>query len=209
MICKKNLTPVNLRDLAENQKVPSVRLLLAEMADLVAVQNSLKILPLSQGLATIIDDSMWESVAALNWYAGWNSSSQSFYPMRGDYSSGWKSGRTMFLHSFIMGFPKDLFIDHKNGNSLDNRQENLRVCTAQQNNFNRRNFSKQSSLHSKFKGVCWHKRIAKWQSNICKNKTKIHLGYFSDEIEAAKAYDRMAVSQFGEFAAPNFPQQPA
>jgi hypothetical protein len=52
---------------------------------------------------------------------------------------------------------------------------------------------------SKFKGVCWDTR-GKWRARITQSKKNKHLGYFTDEIEAAKAYNKAALKHFGEFA---------
>jgi hypothetical protein len=58
---------------------------------------------------------------------------------------------------------------------------------------------------SKFKGVHWHEKCGKWAAQItCDHKT-YHLGYFGDEIDAAKAYDKAALKHHGQFAQTNFP----
>ncbi len=97
----------------------------------------------------------------------------------------------------------ELFIDHINGNALDNRRANLRIVTRAQNAKNRSKGSKKCS--SVYKGVCWHKYNKKWSAEIKSNHRQIHLGYFDDEIEAAKAYDEAAKKYHGEFACLNFP----
>jgi len=73
---------------------------------------------------------------------------------------------------------KDNYIDHKNHDTTDNTDENLRVVTHQQNNFNR----------SGVKGYCFYKRYNKWSAQIMVNYKKIHLGYFVNEEDAAAAY---------------------
>jgi len=62
-----------------------------------------------------------------------------------------------------------------------------------------------ASSTSKYKGVCWDKRNKKWGVTIQANKKKYHLGYFKDEIDAAKAYDKKAKKLHGQFACLNFP----
>ena len=69
-------------------------------------------------------------------------------------------------------------IDHKNHTRDDNSDENLRVVTNQQNNFNKSNT----------KGYSWNKRCSKWQGSIMLNYKNIHLGYFDKEEDAAAAY---------------------
>jgi len=94
-------------------------------------------------------------------------------------------------------------VDHINGNGLDNRIENLRMCNNSQNQMNRRN--QQNSL-SKYKGVRKvqeRKLNNPWYASISKDRVKFHLGYFSTEKEAAEAYNNKAKELFGEFASLN------
>jgi hypothetical protein len=88
--------------------------------------------------------------------------------------------------------------DHINHDGLDNRRNNIRLATKQENNRNQciRNVEKTS----KYKGVYWHADRNKWRAGIVINKTGKHLGYFIDEKEAAKAYNNAATELFGEFA---------
>jgi hypothetical protein len=99
------------------------------------------------------------------------------------------------MHRVVNKTPENLLCDHINGNVLDNRKENLRSCTNQENTFNAKIKNK-----SGYKGVCWHKRISKWNANIRINDKLIHLGYFEDIYEAAATYNSAAKEYFGEFA---------
>lgn len=107
------------------------------------------------------------------------------------------NSKTVYLHRLIMGNPKYKSIDHINGDTLDNRKENLRICTHQQNHFNR---PANSNGSSKYKGVCWNKASKKWQAQIKINKKNKVLGQFVSETEAALAYNVKAKELFGEFA---------
>ena len=106
------------------------------------------------------------------------------------------------MHNMIMQPPKDLRVDHINHNKLDNRRSNLRLCTKQQNQWNRRKVVKNTT--SKYKGVCWAKKNNKWQASLefqkDKKRQSIYLGQFISEVEAAKAYNEAAIKHFGEFA---------
>ncbi len=68
-------------------------------------------------------------------------------------------------------------IDHINNNSLDNRIENLRILTAQENQFN-----------SRAKGYTWDKNTNKWCAGIMVNRKRIYLGQFTEEADARNAY---------------------
>ena len=108
------------------------------------------------------------------------------------------------MHRVIAETPEGKETDHVNHNSLDNRRENLRVCTHSQN---MANASKKTPHTSKFKGVTWNRHLGRWYSRITCNGKLLNIGPFNSEIDAAKAYDEKATELFGEFALPNFPQE--
>lgn len=102
-------------------------------------------------------------------------------------------GVAVLLHKLI--FPEAEEVDHRNGNGLDNRRENLRPATHRQNLANQR---PQVGRSSRFKGVSWDVGRSKWRAYI--DKPQRHLGRFSDEIEAVRAYNFAALEAWGEFA---------
>jgi len=106
------------------------------------------------------------------------------------------------MHREIMHPPKELFIDHKNHDGLDNRKANLRFATPLQNNWNTIRTRRKGG--PKYKGVRYHKTYKKWYVVLYNNRRKIRIGYFDDEIEAAKAYDETINKYRGEFAVLNF-----
>jgi hypothetical protein len=93
-------------------------------------------------------------------------------------------------------------IDHINKTKTDNRICNLRDVSRSQNNMNGKS-AKGST--SKYLGVCWNANAGKWVAQITKDYKHKYLGLFSDEIDAAKAYDKAAIEMFGDHARPNFP----
>jgi len=107
------------------------------------------------------------------------------------------------MHRQILSCPPDLLVDHIDHNGLNNCKRNLRLCTPAQNT---RNSLSSANSSSKYKGVCWSKREKKWTASIQFNKKAYHLGYFTDEIKAAKAYDKKAKELHGQFACLNFSQ---
>jgi hypothetical protein len=112
-----------------------------------------------------------------------------------------ENGKAIYMHLEIMSAPDGMEVDHMNGNGLDNRRENLRLCTRAQN---RMNSVKRIGKSSTFKGVYWHKNCRKWRASLKLDGKEIHIGYFNTELEAAEAYDEKALELFGEFAKPNF-----
>ena len=103
--------------------------------------------------------------------------------------------------AFILNLSDLPCVDHKNRNCLNNHLSNLRWCTRKENQHNR---SKNKNTSSIYKGVCFYKPLNKWHVRIRHNGHQIHLGYFSDESEAARAYDQKASELFKVFAKLNF-----
>ncbi len=109
------------------------------------------------------------------------------------------------MHRLIANAPAHLLVDHIDHDGLNNRKANLRLCSIAQNNQNSR---PNRNAASKYKGVSWAQSCRKWFARIRPNRKTIYLGLFTDEIEAALAYDRKAKELFGEFAYLNFPPCP-
>lgn len=114
--------------------------------------------------------------------------------------------RYLAMHRLILDPDPDVMVDHINGNGLDNRRSNLRTCTNQQNQRNRRTVT--GGL-SRFKGVTLHRGTGKWQAQIKVLDVNHYLGLHDTEVEAALAYDAAARDLFGEFAALNFDDRSA
>lgn len=92
--------------------------------------------------------------------------------------------------AFLDEYCEDLQVDHINGDRSDNRPENLRMVTNQEN---LRAFRKKGSgMTSKYRGVCWDKQHKKWRARIYANKS-LSLGLFDSEEEAAIAYNCAAI----------------
>lgn len=104
------------------------------------------------------------------------------------------------LHRLIMNAQSGQYVDHINGNKLDDRKSNLRICTNAENMWNR---NAQRNNTSGYKGVYRNKPTNNWKSIIIVNQKSIHLGYFDDITDAAKAYNEAAIKYHGEFASLN------
>lgn len=95
---------------------------------------------------------------------------------------------------------KGQIIDHINNNKLDNRLTNLRISSHVLNAHNR---SKKKNTTSKYIGVSSYKSKdpnKKYRANITKNHINYNLGYFPNEIDAAKEYDKKAIELYGSYA---------
>jgi hypothetical protein len=153
-----------------------------------------KEIQLTQGKVSIVDDEDFET---LRWFR-WCYMSRG-YAVRSSYG---ERREMLYLHRVIMQAPPGLLVDHINGDKLDNRRENLRLCSARENLRNRR---PDAGSTSPYKGVSWNTQKQRWIAVIHVDRRAIQIGVFTDEIEAAYAYDRAAEKYFGEFAWLNFP----
>lgn len=105
--------------------------------------------------------------------------------------------RMLPLHRFIMNAPKGYHVDHIDGDKLNNRKENLRICTCAEN---ARNRPIQPNNTSGYKGVQLIKSTGKFLAIISINRNQIRLGYYETAIDAAMAYNKAAIKYHGEFA---------
>lgn len=101
----------------------------------------------------------------------------------------------IYMHCLILDWYGG--IDHADGDGLNNQRVNLRRCTSSQNGGNRR---KQSGTSSQYKGVSWNTGKQRWRAHIQIDKKPIHLGWFTEEATAARAYNEAAITLFKDFA---------
>lgn len=117
--------------------------------------------------------------------------------------------RLVYMHRLIANTPDDRVTDHRNNDGLDNRRANLRTATRGQNNAHtgkRRTYAGRESA-SAFKGVGWDSARGRWRAHAKIDGRNRFLGRFDSEVEAARAYDAVAVVAWGEFAFLNFPAE--
>ena len=162
---------------------------------------------LYQNVCTSVDDSDYDSLLKYTWRCYTDAGTGKLYVYRlFRANKGKRKGRYKYvkMHRQIMNAPKKKVVDHINGNTLDNRRSNLRVCTKAEDC---RNVRKRKNTSSKYKGVTRDKNLSKWKVGIGYNGRRIFLGYYGDEEEAAKMYDEKAREIYGKFAALNFPKK--
>lgn len=99
------------------------------------------------------------------------------------------------LHRLVTNVDSTKVVDHKNNNQLDNRLDNLRICTQAENSKNQR---LRKNSRSGYKGVSEHTNG--FRARIKVNYKQIELGIYKTAVEAAKAYDIAAKKLHGEFA---------
>lgn len=108
----------------------------------------------------------------------------------------WKDSFQNFYNDVINGYHEHLQLDRID-NDGNYEPDNVRWVTPQQNQMNKRSYKNSSS---NYKGVGWKKSSQKWSAYIRCNGVQKHLGYFDNEIDAAKAYNEKAIELFGEYA---------
>ena len=189
-------------------------------------QNKDKI---SENYALVDDEDYDRVVKAIGrgkWYAWSHAGTTSVYAINGS--------RNIAMHRVVVDAPKGMDVDHINGDGLDNRKQNLRICTRSENS---RNKKVRCDSQSGFKGVYYVKNPAyevflengpklkkdgtpfarqpkpyskPWQAYIgdpSRPRRQIRLGHYATAEEAARAYDEKAIELHGEFASLNFPRQ--
>lgn len=157
----------------------------------------MKKIKITGGYEAIVDKEDYNRLSKINWY----------YQKIGKHTyvrCQNKDGKFIYMHRAIMNHPKGLLVDHINRNGLDNRKDNLRLCTKSQNGCNR---GKDRDNSSGYKGVSYitnkQPRKKRWMAQIAANKKHICIGYFDTAREAALAWNKAAKKYHGEFAYQN------
>jgi hypothetical protein len=152
-------------------------------------------IPLTNGAFAIIDAEDYELVSKQKWHL--KSSDGRNYAVSSIYL-GPKKYKRIRMHRIIMNATTGTYVDHINGDGLDNRRENLRFSTLSQNSCN-------SKVHSNsgsgLKGVAYYR--GRWMAQIQMLGKRKHLGSYLTKEEAARVYDKAALELHGEFARTN------
>lgn len=142
------------------------------------------------GLFALVDDKNYEIINRFNWVVsrcGLNV-----------YASTRFNNKTTYMHQFILGdIPIGFEVDHKNGNGLDNQENNLRCITHEQNMANQKTPVNNTSG---YKGVSYFKRDKLWHAKLMCKGVRLFLGAYTTKEVAARAYNEAAFKYFGEFA---------
>lgn len=156
-----------------------------------------------KGYDVQIDDEDWDRVSQYRWRTSKKKNTDTVYIRAHQYINDKRVDIT--LHRFIMGcrYGDGTMVDHINHDTLDNRKNNLRFCTGQENNQNRR---KPVVNTTGYKGIRVSTGNNRWGAVVSLNRKNTRVGTYSTPEEAARMYDMLAIKLQGEFACTNFPK---
>jgi hypothetical protein len=154
--------------------------------------DTVKTIPLGNGFYAYVDAADYEWLSQWTWYLGCG------------YAYRLEKNKMIYMHRQIMQPPKGMVVHHKSRNKLDNTRENMENVTPAENTRHR---AKKRNTSSRFWGVSYTKQRAKYQACVHYKGKGVACGYFTDEIEAARARDYRAVELFGDDAQVNFPEE--
>jgi hypothetical protein len=167
----------------------------------IAVADGIAYIELTQGYVTQVDLDDLPLLRSHCWYAHVSRRRDgTVFKVYARASTTGEDGkfRVLPLHRAIMDTQTGLEVDHRDGDGLNNRRDNLRICTGFDNSKNR-------NMHCRntcgFKGVS--KVKGKWKAKIALRGKSIYLGYYATPEDAALAYDIAAKAHFGDFARTN------
>lgn len=153
---------------------------------------------LTRGRVALVDDEDYPKLSLHKWHFQTRGYAARSFGPRGHQ-------KFILMHRLIISAPERMQVDHKDGSPLNNQKANLRLCTNQQNCHNISNCRENKT--SQYKGVHWNRKNQKWIAQIKAFGEARYIGSYSNESDAAHAYDDAAIEAFREFVKPNFPRE--
>lgn len=154
---------------------------------------------LTRGASTKVSPEDFEYLSQFSWCLGAKGYATKALPRQGS------PQKRIRLHNLLLNPPKGMLVDHINRDVLDNRRENLRLVTLEQN---QQNAGVRKDSQSGFKGVSWNSHDRCWIATCQANNKRRFLGRFNDKLDAATAYNFAAHELHGPYAVFNLTDQP-
>lgn len=152
----------------------------------------MKHIRLTRGYVALVDDEDYTELSKHKWHAQDQANRRLVYAAR--YDAG--TNVPFLMHLALMPWKHGYIVDHVDGDGLNNQRHNLRYATPSQSQHNRT----MPRGTSKYRGVTWDKQAGKWRAAIKVNYRSLFLGLYTNEEEAALAYNQAALEQYGVFA---------
>lgn len=148
-----------------------------------------KKIKLSRGMSATVDETDLPLLEGKKWFCLKTHKKEIYY------ARAIINGKPVSMHRYIMGAKNGEFIDHINGDGLDNRRSNLRFCTISENN---RNKKKMKNNTSGFTGITFEAN--KWRVKVAKDCKDYNIGYFTEISDAILARNNAVKALHKEFA---------
>lgn len=150
---------------------------------------------LTQGQIALVDDEDFDFINQWKWYYEKKNRNNTGYAIRTVKINGKR--KRLYMHRVLLKAPDGMEVDHKNMNGIDNRKENIRVCTCLEN---KRHYSVRRDNRTGIKGVSWDKRRQKYRVQISIKGKRLWLGTYNSLSDATTIYNEAARQYYKEFA---------
>ena len=149
---------------------------------------------------TIVDEEDFKYLKRFNWKINWKTfNGKKHYYASIKFQREYKSVN-IYLHEFLINNQNYECITHKNGDTLDNRKENLEIISY---SLRLNRASKRKNIYSKYKGLTYRPKKKVWEARIAKDGKSYYCGQFKSEEDGARAYDKKSRELYGKLSYQN------